>query len=118
MRGEEVKVTFSRSGQPNRFLHCGSAARGHWQAPVMDGIDPAKTGLATEGRFVKVNSNCTTSLPGVYAIGDLVGGVMLAHKASAEAEVAMASILGHPKAIKPEWIPRCIWGIDEIAQSV
>lgn len=114
VRGEEVKVTFQDRDNRIASFTADRLLVATGRAPVMDGIDPAKTGLATEGRFVKVNSNCTTSLPGVYAIGDLVGGVMLAHKASAEAEVAMASILGHPKAIKPEWIPRCIWGIDEI----
>jgi dihydrolipoamide dehydrogenase len=55
-----------------------------------------------------------TSLPGVYAIGDVVGGMMLAHKASAEAKVAVANILGKNRTIHPHVIPRCIWGVTEI----
>jgi dihydrolipoamide dehydrogenase len=64
--------------------------------------------------FIKVNGKFETNLPGVYAIGDVVGGMMVAHKASAEAEAVLANILGQPKRIKPELIPRCIWGLAEV----
>jgi dihydrolipoamide dehydrogenase len=50
----------------------------------------------------------------VYAIGDVVGGMIPAHKASAEAETAVANILGADKKIRPEWIPRCICCLAEI----
>jgi dihydrolipoamide dehydrogenase len=56
-----------------------------------------------------------TGVPGVYAIGDLVGGLMLAHAASAEAEVAVQNILGQQRQLKPERIPRCIWTSPEVA---
>ena len=39
---------------------------------------------------------------------------MLAHKASAEAEIVVDDILGHKKKLKPELVPRCIWGLAEI----
>ena len=39
---------------------------------------------------------------------------MLAHKASAEAEVVVANILGGNREVKPNLVPRCIWGITEI----
>jgi dihydrolipoamide dehydrogenase len=39
---------------------------------------------------------------------------MLAHKAMAEAEVVVNNLTGHKKAIRPELIPRCIWGLAEI----
>jgi dihydrolipoamide dehydrogenase len=84
------------------------------RAPVLDGIDVGKLGLKTEGAFVKANKGLETNLPSVYAIGDLVGGMMLAHEASAEAEVAVANILGAKKEVKPEQTPRCFWGFTEI----
>ena len=84
------------------------------RAPVLDGVDVETLGLAMEGPFVKVNGQLQTNLPGVFAIGDLVGGMMLAHKASAEAEIAVDCILGHKKSLKPELVPRCIWGLAEI----
>jgi len=57
----------------------------------LEGIDPERLGLETEGPFVKANSQMETSLPGVYAIGDLVGGMMLAHKASLEMQIPVKS---------------------------
>jgi dihydrolipoamide dehydrogenase len=82
--------------------------------PVLEGIDTKQLGLKTEGPFIKINSQFETNLPNVYAIGDLVGGMMLAHKASAEGEAVIANILGANKTILPELIPRCIWGLAEI----
>ncbi len=84
------------------------------RAPVLDGIAPQKLGLEMAGPYVKVNSRLQTSLPGVYAIGDVVGGMMLAHKAAAEAETAVANIAGDDKSVNPRQIPRCIWGVVEI----
>lgn len=53
-------------------------------------------GVKTDARgFITVNENMETSLAGVYAIGDVAGKQLLAHKASAEAEVAIAHSLGH-----------------------
>jgi dihydrolipoamide dehydrogenase len=84
------------------------------RTPVMDGIDTKALGLATDGPFVKVDNRLRTNLPGVYAIGDLVGGMMLAHKAAAEAETVVETILGGGRPVIAERIPRCIWGPAEI----
>jgi dihydrolipoamide dehydrogenase len=84
------------------------------RSPVLDGIRPDRLGLKMNGPFVQVNRRLETSLKGVYAIGDLVGGMMLAHKASAEAEAAVANILGGNREVDPMRIPRCIWGVTEI----
>ncbi|HAO98421.1 MAG TPA: dihydrolipoyl dehydrogenase, partial [Fibrobacteres bacterium] len=57
------------------------------------GLDGA--GVKTDERgFIKVNEHLETSVKGIYAIGDVAGKQLLAHKASAEAEVAVAHILG------------------------
>ena len=114
IRGDEVEVTFQDQGNGTQGLRADRVLVATGRAPVLDGIDPAKLGLITEGPFVKTNERLETNLPGVYAIGDLVGGMMLAHKASAEAEAAVANILGASKEVKPERIPRCIWGFTEI----
>ena len=54
-----------------------------------DGIKPEKTG---DGRFIRVDDGFRTSIPGVFAIGDLIGNPMLAHKAEEEA-LALACLL-------------------------
>ena len=67
-----------------------------------------------DGHFIRVNTHLETNLPGIYAIGDVIGGRMLAHKASAEADVAIANIVGGKQEIKYGLIPNCIWGLTEI----
>lgn len=56
------------------------------------------------GVFVKVDEACRTSVRGVYAIGDLVGEPMLAHKASAQGEMVAELIAGHKRAFEPRAI--------------
>ena len=58
-------------------------------------------GLAMEGRFVKVDDRCATSTTGVWAVGDLVGEPMLAHKASAQGEMVAELIAGHRRRFDP-----------------
>ncbi len=84
------------------------------RAPVLSGIDAARLGLKMDGRFIRVDERLRTSLPGVYAIGDVIGGMMLAHKASAEAEAVVADLRGARRTVRPERVPRCIWGLAEI----
>ena len=57
------------------------------------GLD--KLGGGMERGFVKVSPKMETSIPGVYAIGDLAGPPLLAHKASAEGVVAAEALAGH-----------------------
>lgn len=89
---------------------------------VAKGRKPYLEGLLGEGvevemnrKFVKVNENFETSLPGVYAIGDLIGGMQLAHEAEAEGQAAVAHIAGKPVETRPDIIPSCIYTQPEIA---
>jgi dihydrolipoamide dehydrogenase len=84
------------------------------RTPIFDGIDFKKLGLKKNGHFIEVNTHLETNLPGIYAIGDVIGGRMLAHKAFAEAEVVIANIIGGKQEIKYGSIPNCIWGLTEI----
>lgn len=114
VREEKVETTIEGKDGTTAVLCSDRMLVATGRAPVLDGIDAAGLGLALDGLFVKVNAHMQTNLPGVYAIGDVVGGMMLAHKASAEAEVAVAHILGENKTLNPELIPRCIWGLEEV----
>jgi dihydrolipoamide dehydrogenase len=78
------------------------------------GLD--KLGVAMERGFVKVSAKMETSIPGVYAIGDLAGPPLLAHKASAEgvaAAEALAGQAGHP--IDYGAIPGCTYCHPQVA---
>ena len=63
--------------------------------PLLEGIGLEEAGVAREGRFIKVDGYMRTSLPNVYAIGDIVPTAQLAHVASAEGIVAAEHIAGH-----------------------
>ncbi|MGF1462154.1 MAG: dihydrolipoyl dehydrogenase [Maricaulaceae bacterium] len=58
-------------------------------------------GLEMDGAFIRVDDQCRTAMRGVYAIGDLVGEPMLAHKATAQGERVAEIIAGHRTAFDP-----------------
>lgn len=83
--------------------------------PSFRGIDVENLGLETENRAIKVNAQMQTNLPNVYAIGDLVGGIMLAHVASTEGITAVEHIAGHSVGMNYKAIPSAIFTHPEIA---
>lgn len=73
-------------------------------------------GLEMKGNSVAINEKLETSVPGVYAIGDLVGTTYLAHGATAEADVAAANATGGDRKMSDySLIPRVIFTFPEIA---
>ena len=64
---------------------------------------------------IRVNERYETSLPGIYAIGDVTGGVMLAHAAAAEGRNAIREMNARPDKEDMRWIPSCIYTEPEIA---
>jgi len=72
--------------------------------------------LQTNGPAITVNDKLETNVPGVYALGDVVGTTFLAHGASAEAEIAAANIMGgNEKMIDYSLIPRVVFTFPEAA---
>jgi len=67
-----------------------------------------------DGRFVKIDDQCRTSMRDVWAIGDLVGEPMLAHKASAQGEMVAEIIAGHRRHFQPAGIPAVCFTDPEI----
>lgn len=72
-------------------------------------------GLAMDGSGIRTNDRLETSVPGVYAIGDVNGKQMLAHVASAEGLVAVENILGGDARIYYDRVPACIYSFPEVA---
>ncbi|WP_284638039.1 dihydrolipoyl dehydrogenase [Paenibacillus silviterrae] len=68
-----------------------------------------------ERGLIEVNEKCQTSVPHIYAIGDIVAGPALAHKASYEAKVAAESIAGMPSIVDYKAIPAVVFSDPEIA---
>ena len=82
------------------------------RTPVTTGLE----GMALEmsGRFIKVDDRCATSTRNVWAIGDVVGEPMLAHKASAQGEMVAEIIAGHKRRFAPAAIPAVCFTEPEI----
>ena len=81
--------------------------------PVTEKLSPL--GLEMEGRGVKVDATMRTSLPGVYAAGDVTGYSLLAHTAVREAEVAIDNMLGKNAQMSYRAIPGIIYTQPEVA---
>ena len=80
----------------------------------ISGLD--KTGVKVGQRgFLQVNKQLQTDDPAIYAIGDVVGEPMLAHKASHEGRTAVEAIAGHKVAFEPNAIPAVVFTDPEIA---
>jgi dihydrolipoamide dehydrogenase len=78
------------------------------------GLNNTKVEIDERG-FVKVDAQRRTLEPTIYAIGDVVGEPMLAHKASHEGRVAVEAIAGHKVAFEPRAIPAVVFTDPEIA---
>jgi dihydrolipoamide dehydrogenase len=71
--------------------------------------------LLDEWGFIHVDEQCATNLPGVYAIGDVVRGPMLAHKGSEEGVMVAEAIAGGHGRVNYDTIPSVIYTLPEIA---
>jgi dihydrolipoamide dehydrogenase len=85
--------------------------------PVTDGLNLAAAGLATNDKgFITVDAQRKTAVDGIYAIGDITGGPLLAHKAMKEGVVAAEVIAGdRASAFDPVAIPNCVYTDPEVA---
>src|SRR5581483_7122352 len=77
------------------------------------GLEKTKVQLGQRG-FIQVNKQLQTDDPAIYAIGDVVGEPMLAHKASHEGRTAIEAIAGHKVAFEPNAIPAVVFTDPEI----
>jgi dihydrolipoamide dehydrogenase len=80
----------------------------------ISGLDRTQVRIAQRG-FIQVNKHLQTEDPAIYAIGDVVGEPMLAHKASHEGRTAVEHIAGHKVAFEPNAIPAVVFTDPEIA---
>src|SRR5439155_4500034 len=85
--------------------------------PYTEGLGLAEAGVAVDARSgrVPVDEGFQTNVPGVYAIGDLVAGPMLAHKASEEGVVLVEQLAGMKPHVNYNAIPSVIYIWPEVA---
>src|ERR1700683_199489 len=78
------------------------------------GLEKTRVQVSPRG-FIEVNKQLQTADPSIYAIGDVVGEPMLAHKASHEGQTAVEAIAGHKVAFEPAAIPAVVFTDPEVA---
>jgi dihydrolipoyl dehydrogenase len=97
-------------------LECDKLIVSIGRVPNTDGLGAADVGLKVDARgFIEVDDHCRASLPNVYAIGDVVRGPMLAHKAEDEGVMVAELIAGQKPHIDYDTIPWIIYTSPEIA---
>ena len=82
--------------------------------PTISGLENTKVEQDERG-FIKVNDKQETADPAILAIGDIAGGVLLAHKASKEARIAVETIVGEPSTSAGVIIPAVVFTDPELA---
>ncbi len=85
--------------------------------PNGKGLGLEEMGVAYDGRFVKVDKQMKTNVPGIFAIGDVAGQPMLAHKATHEGEVVAEVIAGHNVQFDAKTIPAVVFTDPEVATA-
>jgi dihydrolipoamide dehydrogenase len=114
-RGDALAVKFSTpaGAEQELVVDIVLVATGRW--PYTEGLGLDSVGLTLDRRALLVNDRLQTRAPGIYAIGDLVPGLQLAHVASREGEVAVETIAGKEAHMDYGAIPFGVYTHPEVA---
>jgi len=113
--GKQIKVEFEIDGQKREELYDRVLVAVGRSPNSQDlGLENTKVTLDDKG-FIKVNEKLQTTDPAIYAIGDIAGGILLAHKASKEARIAVEVIAGEEGAFTGVTIPAVVFTDPELA---
>ncbi|HSA72116.1 MAG TPA: dihydrolipoyl dehydrogenase [Burkholderiales bacterium] len=111
-----VKVQYTVSGNSSQTLECDRLIVCIGRVPNTTGLNAAGVGLKLDERgFIEVDDECRTNLPNVWAIGDVVRGPMLAHKAEEEGVAVAERIAGQKPHFDFNTVPWVIYTAPEIA---
>jgi dihydrolipoamide dehydrogenase len=115
-RKKTVKVQYTAYDSSSRTLECDRLIVSIGRLPNTEGLNAAAVGLELDERgFVAVDTDCRTNLPNVWAIGDVVRGPMLAHKAEEEGVAVAERIAGQKPHVDFNLVPWVIYTTPEIA---
>lgn len=85
--------------------------------PVVEGLGLENAGVIYDRKGIGTNSFGQTNVPSIYAIGDVTGGMMLAHVASHQGITAVEHIMGHEARHGAGVVPSCVFTFPEIAAA-
>ncbi len=112
---KQLTVDYRENGATQR-LECDKLIVAVGRSPCSRDLGAEQVGLTLDANgFIEVDDRCRTNLPNVYAIGDVVRGPMLAHKASEEGMLVAECIAGQAGQLNYSGIPWVIYTAPEIA---
>jgi len=85
------------AGQAQEYA-CDYVLMATGKRPDTSGLNLDKAGVALDGAAIKVDATGRTSVPHIYAVGDVIGGYMLAHTAATQGRVAASNLTGHARS--------------------
>jgi dihydrolipoamide dehydrogenase len=113
---DAIKVRYLDSAKAAQTLECERLIVSIGRLPNTEGLNGEAVGLKIDERgFIEVDAACRTAVAGIWAIGDVVRGPMLAHKAEEEAVAVAETIAGQHGHVDLETIPWVIYTAPEIA---
>jgi len=114
--GSEIKVMIEAvKGGATETLTADTVLVSTGRRPYTDGLNLEKVGVAMDGKKIKINSHFQTNVPSIYAIGDVVAGPMLAHKAEEEGIACVENLVGKAGHVNYNTIPNVIYTHPEVA---
>ncbi len=112
-RGDLTVIAESAEGALE--LSCSHVLSCAGRVPNTDGLKLEAAHVAFDRKGIKVDENYRTNIPGVCAIGDVTGRMMLAHVASEEGRVCVERLCGHPTRVDYALVPSCVFAYPEMA---
>jgi dihydrolipoamide dehydrogenase len=113
---KSITVQYAAADSSSKTFECDRLIVSVGRVPNTDDLGADKVGLKLDSRgFIEVDKNCRTSLPRVFAIGDVVRGPMLAHKGEDEGVMVAEIIAGQHGHVNYDAIPWVIYTAPEIA---
>jgi len=109
------KTVFFNTGDKEKKLTAAKVLIASGRRPYTENIGLEKLGVSLKNGFIVVNKRMETNIKNLYAIGDVTGKPMLAHKAMAQGRCAVQNAIGIDFEINYKALPRCIYTSPEIA---
>ena len=112
-----IRVRIRQDGRGDDVLECDRLLAAVGRRPLTRGLGVERIGVQMDARsgHVLVDSRYRTNVPTIYAIGDLIAGPALAHKASAEAVAAVECMAGMPSEVNYDAVPSIVYTSPEAA---
>jgi dihydrolipoamide dehydrogenase len=112
---DDIKQVVVQTEKGEEVVECEVVLVGVGRRAVLDGLGLETVNIKTHEKGIAVNDKMETSVPDIYAIGDVTGRIQLAHVASMEGIVAASNAMGHPRRMNYRAVPSCVYTVPEVA---